>query len=437
MPFIANRQRAVISVFDLSDVSSPQLTMSYGVSGYALTSRMIQDDVYLVAQSYVWKSDNVTYLPSFWNGGESEEFALDRVYYDFECDDANSFINLLAVDVGDGEYEYMSMIAGYASTIYMSQAAMYLTFQKWSGELILVDSVTAPDDEASTLTTIYKVSVDGLSMVTTARADVRGWLLNQFSMDEYEGCLRVATTTSWIDPENSVYVLTPDLELLGSLENIAPEERIYAARFLGDTLYLVTFRQVDPLFVIDMSNPSLPRVVGELTLPGFSSYLHPVDETHVLGVGYENWQLKISLFDVSDPSEPVEISKFVAGNYTWSMAAWDHKAVLFDEDRGMLVIPVETTLMDEMNYSHWSGAYVFDVSSATGISLRGTISHDAYSGYNSVLRSLYIGDSLYTVSYSMVKANSITDLTELGSLIYYEPDWWYYPDPAPVGTLDA
>ena len=437
MPYIANLQRAVVSVFDLSDISSPQLTISYGVSGYALTSRMVQDDVYLVAQSYVWKSDNETYLPSFWNGGESEEFSIDRIFYDSDCDDTSSFINLLAVDVGDGEYEYMSMIAGYASTIYMSQSAMYLTFQKWSGELTLVDSAMAPEDEASTLTTIYKVSIDGLSMVTTARADIKGWLLNQFSMDEYEGYLRVATTTSWMNPENGVYVLTPDLESAGSLENIAPEERIYAARFLGDTLYLVTFLQIDPLFVIDLSNPYLPRVVGELTLPGFSSYLHPVDETHVLGIGYENSRLKVSLFDVSDPTEPVETSKFLAENYSWSMATWDHKAVLFDQERGMLVIPVETTVIDGMNYTHWSGAYVFDVSAASGISLRGTISHDAYSGYNSVLRSLYIGDSLYTVSYSMVKANSITDLTELGSLTYYEPDWWYYPDPVPVETVDA
>ncbi|MDD1769448.1 MAG: beta-propeller domain-containing protein, partial [Methanomassiliicoccales archaeon] len=194
----------------------------------------------------------------------------------------------------------------------------------------------------------------------------------------------------------------------------SPGESIYASRFVGDMLYLVTFRQIDPFFVIDLGVPSNPHVLGQLHIPGFSSYLHPVDDTHILGIGMENDSVKMSLFDVSDPKAPVELSRYTISNYSWSIALWDYKCILFDSERGLLVVPV--TAHDDLSYyKWWSSAYVFNVSAGDGVVLRGIIDHG---NQTSISRSLYIGDYLYTVSDSMIKVNRLADLSDVGQLVY-------------------
>jgi len=420
--------RSLVSVFDIENVSAPKLLFSHGVSGYALTSRMIGSYVYLVGQSTVLLVDRQPYLPLAWDGNSSEEINVRDIYYDPETRDASVFMNLLAVDVVDGDHATTTILAGYASTVYMSLDAMYLSVQKWSGEMLVVETDSAPENEISSRTTIYKVAVDKLTMVNVARGDVHGWLLNQFSMDEKDGFLRVATTTGWSTPESAVYVLDSDLAVIGSLTDLAPNERIYSARFLGDTLYMVTFRQIDPFFVIDLVDPAHPFVVGELKNPGFSSYLHPVDEDHVFGIGSENGSVKISLYNVSDPTNPREQSKCLLPYWSSSSAMYDPKAVLFDFEKGLLVIPVWSSSYEEAsgNWTYWDGAYLFDVSIDNGIAVKGTIAHGDSYGYDNVLRALYIEDTLYTLTQSTVKATSLLDLSAQGELIYNIPYWWYY-----------
>jgi len=423
-----SNERSVVSVFDIENVSAPKLLFSHGVSGYALTSRMVGSYVYLVGQSSILLLDKQPYLPLAWDGNSSEEVDVGDIYYDPETRDASVFMNLLAVDVVDGDHATTTILAGYASTVYMSLDAMYLSVQKWFGEMVVVETDSAPENEVSSRTTIYKVAVDKLAMVNVARGDVSGWLLDQFSMDEKDGYLRVATTTGWSIPESAVYVLDSDLAIIGSLTKLAPNERIYSARFLGDTLYMVTFRQIDPFFVIDLDDPAHPWVVGELKNPGFSSYLHPVDEDHVLGIGSENGSVKISLYDVSNPTNPTEQSKYLLPYWSSTSATYDPKAVLFDFEKGLLVIPVWISSYEEAydNWTYWSGAYLFNVSTDNGVSVKGTVAHgDAY-GYESVLRALYIEDTLYTVSQSTVKATSLLDLSEQGELTYSISNSWYY-----------
>jgi uncharacterized secreted protein with C-terminal beta-propeller domain len=423
-----SNERSVVSVFDIENVSVPKLQLSYGVSGYALTSRMVGSYVYLVGQSSIVLLEQQPFLPLAWDGNSSEEVDVGKIYYDPETRDASVFMNLLAVDVVDGDHATTTILAGYASTVYMSLDAMYLSVQKWSGEMVVVETGSAPADEASSRTTIYKVAVDKLTMVNVARGDVRGWLLNQFSMDEKDGYLRVATTTGWSNQESAVYVLDSDLAVFGSLTKLAPNERIYSARFLGDTLYMVTFRQIDPFFVIALDDPAHPSVLGELKIPGFSSYLHPVDEDHVLGIGSENSSVKISLYNVSDPTNPTEQSKYLFPQWSSTSAAYDPKAVLFDFEKGLLVIPVSIYYHEEFDYNwtNWNGAYLFNVSVVDGVSVMGAVAHGDTYGYDSVLRALYIEDTLYTVSQSTVKATSLLDLSQQGELIYNIPNWWYY-----------
>ncbi len=280
-----------------------------------------------------------------------------------------------------------------------------------------------------------------------ADGSVPGWVVNQFSMDENEGYFRIATTTghAWgvATSKNNVYVLDDEMKIVGTLEDLAPGEQIYSARFMGDRLYLVTFKKVDPLFVIDLSEPTAPKVLGKLKIPGYSDYLHPYDETHVIGLGKDAvdaeegnfaWYqgVKLSLFDVSDVEHPVEVAKLEIGDRgTDSPALSDHRAFLFSRERSLLVIPILEAAVEEGAEANtygdyvYQGAYVFQIDTE-GITLRGRITHlegDELlkSGYwfdsdNSIYRSLYIDENLYTISGAMIKINSLGDLSELKTI---------------------
>jgi len=433
-PIAYEGPRSYVVTYDVSDAQNPRRLSSYGVSGGILTSRMTNDVVFLVTQSYSWIYGDEIVTPKTWIGDLGERMPLEKIHYDPETRETGGFLNVLSVNIRTEAHDVMSIVAGWASTVYMSQNALYLTIQKWTGSIALSnDSEVVAVQEDSMKTTIYRITVDGVQMAATAKGEVVGWLLNQFSMDENGPYLRVATTTAWTDMKNNVYVLGSDLSIVGALRGIAPGERIYSARFVGDTLYIVTFRQIDPLFVIDLSVPSSPSVLGELEMPGFSNYLQPVDKNHLLGIGSENNNVKVSLYDVTDPMNPNEVSKFVLdADYSYSEAQWDHKALLYDADRGILVIPVTSYYHGAYwNYSQYQpGAYVFTISAENGISLKGVVTHSDVNYYGSnVMRSLYIGNHLYTVSSSQVKANNIDDLSDEATLIYYAPPWIY---PVPI-----
>src|SRR5437879_1641557 len=242
-----------------------------------------------------------------------------------------------------------------------------------------------------------------------------------------------------------LYVLDMSMKIIGALDGISPGETFHAARFMGDRAYLVTFKRTDPLFVIDLKDPAKPTLLGQLNVTGVSDYLQPYDGSHLIGIGksaeevaWENaarfFGLKISLFDVTDPHRPTDLSDFTIGERgTSSPALTDAKAVLFDRSLNLLVIPIEvwgqpSASVSDVGYYPYSqaishGAYVFHVSPEHGIVLVGAISHfpdqvpvdPAASAYY-VTRSLYIGNVLYTISGEMVKMNSLTDLSSLGSV---------------------
>ena len=274
-------------------------------------------------------------------------------------------------------------------------------------------------------TVINKVSVDGLDLDVEANGMVPGSVVNQFALDERDGVLRLATTVDhrWEpgyegpETENFVFTLDEDLEELDRLTGLAPGERVYSARFMQDRLYLVTFRQVDPFFVIDLSDAEDISELGQLKITGFSRYLHPYGDDLVIGLGREATEtgrqrgLKLSLFDVSDVSDPQEVAKWVSDErYSSSTAEYEHHAFLFSREKNLLVIPA---------YSHdygeddgYNGALVFDVSE-DDIGLRGLIDHSMASDDRygpAVERSLYIEELLYTKSPSLLRINDLGDL---------------------------
>ena len=292
-------------------------------------------------------------------------------------------------------------------------------------------------------TVIHKIKIDDGYINYDTKGEVHGYLLNQFSMDEHQGYFRVATTVYIYSRRdntmyNNVYVLDENLKQVGKIEDIAPEERIYSTRFIGDRLYMVTFKRVDPLFVIDLSSPENPTILGELKIPGYSDYLHPYDENHIIGIGKETesnqWGgvstkgVKLSLFDVSDVTNPKQIDTIEIGESgTDSEALNEHKAFLFDKEKNILVIPVremKARYFDSKRGYYrnkiWQGAYVFSLTPEDGFEVKGTITHNEneedtgyyYGSPSAVRRSLYMDNTLYTISAKKIKMNNLNNIKE-------------------------
>ncbi|MBI4360037.1 MAG: beta-propeller domain-containing protein [Candidatus Jacksonbacteria bacterium] len=301
-------------------------------------------------------------------------------------------------------------------------------------------------------TVIHKISLNRDELKYQGSGEVTGAVLNQFSMDESGGYFRIATTKNrqWSffldgneserDSYSNLYVLDSGLKVVGSLERLAPGERIYSARFMQGRAYLVTFKQTDPLFVIDVGEPTAPRVLGELKIPGFSQYLHPYDDTTLIGFGRDTEErpqggvvqkgLKLSLFDVANVTAPKEIDAYIWGNRsTYSLALNDHRAFLFSRGKNLLVIPFEdyeTIAEQELSRaigepvisSPARGAAVFSVT-REGFSLKGNITHG--SEYDAAItRTIYISENLYAVSARYVTIQQIADIREFKRIILHE-----------------
>jgi inhibitor of cysteine peptidase len=422
-----------VKVYDISDRENPQLQREVAVDGQYINSRMIGDYAYVVINEPVYEQDGEPILPRIYSNGAGKEIPATDIYYSDVADYYYVYTNIIAINIQDDNQEptYETILLGASSTLYVSPDNIYLTFPVW-------ETGTWDSQETS----LYRIHIEGNEIEYVAGGQVPGRVLNQFSMDEYDGHFRVATTSYDGGTQNNVYILDMALNVTGSLTGLAPGETIYSARFMGDRCYLVTFKKVDPLFVIDLSDPSSPEKLGYLKVTGYSDYLHPYDETHIIGIGKETtdagdfaWYqgVKISLFDVSDVSNPVEISKIEIGDRgTDSPVLWDHKAFLFDRAWNLMVMPILLAEVDQSKYPGgvppnaygeyvWQGAYVFNVSLGQGIQVKGRITHiddpsDIEQGYYysysplSVQRSLYIGDVLYTISNAKIMMNSLDNL---------------------------
>lgn len=401
-----NVERAVeagttLSVYNVSDPSAPALEHEAGASGWYTGSRMIDGIAYIVVHNDLWRGGSVA-TPEVRSAGRSSNVNATDVMYDPSVREVTGFLSLLAVDTSSGESSCLTVVSSASTVMYMSPRSLYLTMPVWS------------DPGPNGRTTIYRLDVDGLNVTLAAQGSVDGHLISPFCMDERDGLLRVATTSGRSAPSTAVAVLDMDLEQVGVLKGIAPGETMYAARFMGDRLYLVTAIQVDPLFVVDLSDPSAPALRGELKVPGISTYLQ-MTEHGLLGVGTENGTLKVSLFDVADDGAPREIDTYVFAELSYSDGQWDHHAVLWDDRHDLLSLPLYrwAVASGDWQYASWSALAVLSVT-ADGIELRGQVEHPgAY-----VQRSLYIGDHLYSISTSMIKVNALPGLEDEGGLVY-------------------
>lgn len=313
-----------------------------------------------------------------------------------------------------------TMVSATGGTVYMTSGALYVATSE--------DRYT--DSSSSTDTRIDRFVIAGTDVAWQASGVVTGTLINQFAMDERDGYLRVATHDSsshwgsgtWVSKNDSgVYIFDTagdSLDEIGRLTGLAPGEHLYAVRFVGDTAYLVTFLQTDPLFAIDLSDPAAPTLQGELVVPGFSNYLQSVGDGLLLGIGQEreagtwNTRLHATLFDVSDGTNLIEIEREFLDpslQWSWSDAQFDHHALLYSAEDGLLVVPVYGSGYDEQSgYRSEQFLKVLRVG-PNGIDVVGEIHTDA-----PVLRTVRIGDVLYAITDTSVTAYRIGDLAEIG-----------------------
>jgi inhibitor of cysteine peptidase len=456
--------------YDVNDPKSPKEKWSVELKGNSQISsaRLYGDKIYLVTKNII-KADHPCPFEPLSVNGKTFSVSCIEIYHPVAPISTDITYTVTALDMGTGEAKDATTFVGSSgdSVVYMSPDSIYATYY-YSGDFIkfaadffndnkdlVPDWVNekinklagydigasakmtefsdvlnryqnslSSDDRMKTenelrnrmekyfalhkreleKTGIVKISVDGLNV--EASGVVPGKPLNQFSLDEYQNYLRIATTVGqgWWgfgfggtrDSANDVYVLDGELRTTGSVTDLGAQEKIYSARFIEDKGYLVTFRQIDPFFVLDLSDPANPEKSGELKIPGYSSYLHPIARNVILGIGQEDARVKISLFDVSSPENPKELSNYKLEEY-WTEAANNHHAFLQDAQHQIFFLPGS------------KGGYIFSYAN-NQLKLAKTIADIQ------VKRAVYINDYLYVIGNNQMTVLDENNWEKVGEL---------------------
>lgn len=325
-----------IQVYSIVDRRNPEFEGRLIQDGYYNTSRKIGDVVYLFTQHYM-TSDVVGYVEKEYTSVipkvNGEKVAAGEIYLPESSGESGILVSSLDVNKPDKVLDSKLVISGYAQT-YISKDALYLYEEDYDGAMI---------------TNIAKFALDEGRISGVAATAVRGYVRDTFAINASDGYLRVLTTDySTEDEVNALYILDENMKLTGQLTGIAPGEEIYAARFMGNTGYFVTYRNTDPLFTVDLSDPAKPEIIGELKVTGFSEYLHFWDDTHLLGIGYESDEktgnienIKLSMFNIENPGEVIEEAKLVLKDVDYSEALYDYKSVIISKDKNLIGLVCE------------------------------------------------------------------------------------------------
>ena len=446
------QNEAVVTLIDVADRTAPAVTKTYRFEGSLVSSRMIDGRLYLV----------LTITPDLPEPEEIPATPLDDLLPEYQAVEGNGtasapsliapwqnfyrpadpdgygFITVLTLDTTDPNADVESVVVtSDAGVVYASTEALYLTDTDWGYS-----------DDSPEQTVVHKFDFTENGAEYAASGVVDGRPLNQFSLGEHEGYLRIATTIGRIwrtstGPTNNVFVLgvgAKGLDVVGEVRGIAPGEEIYSARFLGKRGFLVTFEKVDPFFTLDLSDPTNPKVIGKLKIPGYSEYLHPMGENHILAIGKDaedvgdfSWYqgVQLSIFDVTDFANPIQLHKLIIGGRgTESGALHDHRAFNYFEPKDLLAIPIvlyEGGTGGPTHGTHtFTGLFVFKVTVGDGFEELGRIATvDVQSGSqywccgSSWTRSVFIGDNVYAVTDEKIRSADIADVgSVLDTLIF-------------------
>ena len=470
------QSNTLVSVYDVTKKDEPKLVKSCMLPEKYYTSRSIDGKLLVIASGKLREEDNkvVTYYEE---DNSKKEIGLENIKR-LKRLISNDQTLIATINLQSTDNVKVNSYLFNVENAYISEKNMYLLNELYSNEnsgfekrvknlfgikgvigffnYILNEDYNEYDD----YTNIYKFSIqeDG-DIEYLAKNKVRGTTINQFSLDEYNENLRVGLETS---DGSKVVVLDNKLNKIGETECLSKGEKMYSTRFLGEKAYMVTYKNTDPLYVIDLSNPNEPKVLGKLKIPGYSTYLHPYDEHHLIGIGMQTKEtiyrdsqgrvtstsaritgMKMALFDVSDVNNPKQISQTIIGDSrTTSAILTNHKALLFSKEKGILAIPVNSypsdfeveSSSDDISklvsqYTNYNKNYtaegyaVYNINLTDGFNLKGIINHERIktSGYRygysgKLLRGLWIEDNLYTVSEKMIKVNKLGDLSQISEL---------------------
>ena len=420
-----SKPKSGMRIYDISNIKEPKETRRVMIEGNYISSRMIEDNIYYVANKYIATSniqrnkmedlDEDKYKPVYQDTAVSQEekcINYDLIYYFPETQDS-SYLMLAGLNINNNEEAEIRTFLGAGQYIYSSEKNMYIATNKTTyGKGYEVLGGT---------THLLKIELNNGKFNFKAECNIDGQVNNQFSMDENKDTFRIATTTGniWVDETtaNNLYILNDKLEEIGRVENFGKEEKIYSVRYVENKAYVVTFKQTDPLFVIDLSESTKPQILGELKIPGYSTYLHPYDDTHLIGFGYDTKEngtrvitngLKMSMFDISDFNNPQELFKISIGDskYTYSELLYNHKALLFSKEKNIIAFPLYSSSGRKTN----SRAAIYNIDLKKGFSLKGEISNVTNKYEENVKRIVFANDTFYTFSDSLVKVANMDTL---------------------------
>ena len=436
------QQLSVIRVYDVTDRTNPKLIRETGAEGYVIGTRKIGPYVYMITnnQPFLWYDHPAPaedqLLPKVYDSAVEQKvqsLALDKIsILPGAMEPSYSIITTLDIESGEKGEVNTKAYLGSGDQLYMSTDHLYLTSTNYQ-------------DYQQNTSEVYKFSLDKTQVNFLQTAQLKGTILNQFSMDEHNGYFRTVTTEGnlWDErnrAKNHLFILDENMKQVGSVENLAVNERIYSARFLGDKAYMVTFRETDPLFVMDVADPTNPKVLGELKIPGFSNYLHPLDEGHLIGFGYEtiakkNPQggepiiqtggMKISLFDVTDFANPKESdTEIIGGQGTYSSVQDDHHALFIHPSRSLFGFPVSIYQQSERDGGvvdlQSSGAMIYEITVERGIvqvaDLTRVMTNDYMDWEKEIRRLLYSGETVYTIAPNEVRSYALNGYALLDTL---------------------
>lgn len=472
-----NKSNTFVNVYDITTKSRPSLIEEYTLYEGYYTSRCIDGKLYVIASGRLREEDEkiVTYYDE---NNEQKDIGLSNIKY-IKGLESNVQTIIASLNLNTNEEVKVNSYLFNVENAYISEHNMYLlneeyknddTSSLWQclkslfgfgGVIGYGNAIYDYEYDYNQYTNIYKFKIcDDGSIEFTNKTKVKGTTINQFSLDEYNDSLRVGLYTY---DGSRIVVFDKELNQIGETPYLSKGEKMYSTRFIENKAYMVTYKNTDPLYVIDLSNPSDPTVLGKLKIPGYSTYLHPYDENHLIGIGMQTEEkvyrnssgkitstrtvitgMKMALFDVSDVNNPIQISQTIIGDSrTTSAILTNHKALLFSAEKGIIAIPVNTypnnfeietsssnissmvNSYTTYNTSYTSeGYFVYNINLTDGFKLKGVINHEKtsskkyYSSYYSskLLRGMWIEDNLYTVSEDMIKVNKLDDLTQISEL---------------------
>lgn len=406
----------VVRVYDITDRARPAAVGEYSQCGSMCSSRLIDGYIYIISTYSIYtepdKERPETYVPWVICNDVCRTLGSGDIMLPAEPAGANYTV-ITSISLADGEdFAETQAALGFGGTVYADSGCIILACAKSSEETVETqengENVTVITGSGVTELVRYDI-LEG-AITPGARGEVPGGLLNQFSIDRYKDVVRVVTTvdtweqkiyTDGVDryeyegsTSNSLYTLDKDMNIIGSIEELAEDERVYSVRFSGDIGYFVTFRQVDPLYAVDLSDPTAPKILSALKIPGFSQYMHPYAPGLLFGIGMDADEetgrtkgLKLSMFDISDPANVTEKHKLVLEDVWWSEVLYNHKAAVISAEHNIIAFPAD-------------GGYLVYGYDESGFVRRFEL--DVSDMYQADKRGLFIGGSFYICSSDML-----------------------------------